>query len=364
MRKQGCVSQAKWWMMMWVSVMGISVMGCGPSLPGQVVLVDTISQTSTSRVLVVDKYLYALEGEKLIIYNLTKPEAPTKEGQQDSFAGPHLGMVPFGTGQMMILGADGTVQVFNISSPGSPLPVWGAGKTLKLKYPGPFVIRNNPLVMYSSPGNDVAIARTDLGELTKPDADQNKLDAASTKIDGGGGGGIFLAENADKIPVALYIGNKKTGKLDYWNVPSLEANTAKAPTASIDIKAGTDVKRLFMYTVPDNTRGYLMVLAASGGLEYFDLGNEYNSVAQPKAVTDAGATINDMYILDLKRKLLFSTTLDIFSYTDFKKPGLWGQPTTRAVIEVSDMTAHPSKDFLYVAEKAGLRVYSFGTKAP
>lgn len=347
-------------------MIGLSLLttGCGPSLQGEVVLVDTISQTTTTRVLVVDQYLYAIEGSKLIIYNVSKPEAPKKEGQQDCFAGPHLGMVPFGTGQMMVLGADGTVQVFNISTPGTPLPLWGAGKTLKLKYPGAFVIRNNPSVMYSSPGNDIAIVRTELGELTKPDADQAKIDASITKVDGGGGGGIYLAENADKIPVALYIGNKKTGKLDYWNVATLESGTAKAPTASIDIKAGLDVKRLFMYTNADNTRGYLMVLAASGGLEYFDLGNEYNSVAQPKLLTDATGSIQDMYILDLKRKFLFSTTLDIFSYSDIKKPGLWGQPTTRAVIEVNDMTVHPSKDYLYVAEKAGLRVYSFATKAP
>lgn len=363
------MNKKRLWVSLWLlcSVVSLAwfVSGCGESLNAQVNLVDTVSENSTTATMVVDKYLYSVQNGKLVVYDISKPEAPKKEVQQDAFKGPHRAMVPFGSGQMMLLGEDGTVQVFDISTPSTPQPIWGAGKTFKLKYSGPFGIRSNPLVMYVSPGNGVAIARIDLGELTKSDAEQSKIDAGTTSIKGGGGGGFYLVRNADSIPVALYIGNTETGKLDYWSVADIEKGEAKAPTASIDVKAGKDISQLYLYQNADNTRGHLMVVSKSGDIEYLNLGNEYSSVARPKTVElENPVSIPNMRILDLKRKRIFSRDLEVYEFDkDFKAPAIWAKTETRAVIEVADMVLHPTKDFIYVAEKAGLRIYSYGAKA-
>lgn len=349
--------------------MVLAVAACGPSLSGVVALEEQVADNTTTAVMVNDKYLYSIQNDKLVTYSISDAAKPKRLGQQDSFKGPHLGMVRFGASQMLIMGTDGTVQVFDISSPESPLPIWGVGKTLKIKYPGPFVLRSNPLVMYTSPGDGIAIARIELGELTKPDADQGNLDAATTKIDGGGGGGILLPLNFDSIPVALYVGNKQTGKVDYWSVAEIEAKSAKEPKSSLDVKAGNAVDKLFLYTNSDNTRGYLVVAGSGGDLEYFDLGNEYNSVASPTALEGAAGSVPKVSIMDQKRKRFFTTELGVYEFTDFSTgkdfvaPALWGQPETRATIDVQAMAVHPTKDVLYVGESAGLRTYTFSAKS-
>lgn len=359
------------WLWIGLILVGLSsvFVACGPSLKGTVTLEEQVATNTTTAVVVLDKYLYSIQNDKLVTYDVSEPKNPKRLNQQDSFKGPHLGMVPFGASQLLVMGQDGTVQVFDISSPDSPSPVWGVGKTLKIQYPGPFVIRSNPLVMYTSPGNGVAIARIELGELTKSDPSQDNLNAATTKIDGGGGGGILLPLNADGIPVALYIGNPQTGKVDYWSVAELENKSATAPKASLDVSAGTSVNKLFVYTNSDNTRGYLLVASSSGDIQYFDLGNEYNSVAQPSPLEGASASIPNVMIMDQKRKRFYTKDLTIYEFTDFSTakdfvaPVLWGQPETRATIDVQGMVLHPTQDFIYVGETAGLRAYSYAAKS-
>jgi len=89
-----------------------------------------------------EKYLYVVsEDGKLISYDISKADAPKKEIQVDAFKGPHLGLQVFANQRMILIGADGRIALFDLSTPSKPSPVWGQGKTLKLPQIGPFIIR-------------------------------------------------------------------------------------------------------------------------------------------------------------------------------------------------------------------------------
>ena len=356
----------KLWMLVLLVLSVTGMHGCGETLPGKIELVNTIEPTSSTAIAMYEKYLYVVTEEgKLISYDVSTPNAPKKQIQVDAFKGPHLGLQVFGSQRMILIGTDGKIALFDLSSPSNPSPVWGQGKTLKLPKVGPFIIRSSLSVMYISPGAGDAIIRVELGNIANnPNATQADLEKGITKIAGDGGGGIVLVRDDNQSPLRLYIGNRKTGKLDIWVVGDIETGSAKVPASSVDIKAGTGIKSIFFFKEKsDSRRGWLILQSDSGALEYLDIGKNWVNASDPKSI--ATAELPNLFHMDITNKLMLTSELDIYTFTadtvNITTPEVFAKPEVRATLNIRGLIVH--KEYLYTAESGGFRVYKYTKNA-
>lgn len=337
---------------------------CGPSLDGKIELVETIKETPATAICRNGNFLYVVdENGKMQTYDLQKPENPVYKTQVDAFTGPHIGLRVFGSSRMLLMGQDGRIALFDISIPSTPSPVWGQGKTLRLPKVGPFLIRSDLSVIYMTPGNGTALMRVELGNLNKPGVTQTDLDQSISEIKGGGGGGLALARDETENPVRLYIGNRDSGKLDIWEVGSIETKAATAPSASSDIKAGKDIREVFFFKEKaDSIQGWLILISDSNAIEYLDLGKRWRYASDPKSIETF--ELKDLYLIDIQQKVMVSKDLDIYTYTasdiQLSSPQIFAKPELRAKLDIRDLLVY--NNLIYTAEIAGFRVYRFGKR--
>lgn len=334
---------------------------CAPSLPGSVTLVKSVLETPVSAISIYDnKWLYVIdENGKLISYDVSSPENPKKGSQVDAFKDESFQIGYERSSQWLVLvGKSGKFMLFDIRDPESPTPIWGNGKTYKLKKVGPMMIRPDIPSMYLTPGNGTALVRVNLAALGTAVTDQAAVDAATFTFSGEGGGGVVMPFSRENTAIRIYVGNKKSGKLDVWNITQIEAKKADAkPISSVALKAGTDVADLFVYQkdAKANQR-WVVARSTSGDLEYLDLGKNEKSADEPKSV--GTASVPGFISVQTADGVMVGEELSVWDFSkDFKAPVKVGKPEISAALSLRSVVIH--KGHIYTGEASGFNVYSF-----
>ncbi len=347
----------------------VAFLGCGKDLPGTIELLELpTTVAATALAMLRDKsgkglYLYLVdENGKFFSYDLKDPAKPKKLQQLDAFKGPHQGMFLFGNNdRIMLLGKNGKVTVFDISDPAKPTTMWGGGKTVDLGVKaGPYIKYSSASALYMTLP-DTAIVRIDLTTFSNPDITKVKPKESMTKIAGSGGGGLAIIYDDKGSPVRLYVAHSGSNKVDVWIVADIEGGNAKPkPSSSFEIKSLKKITALYPYKEhADDVKGWLMAASeASEETDYvvLDLGLRWKNAASP---TEVGkANIDGLYRFGAFSKILVTEKLNIWDFSEDKtKPVKVAQPTLREEADLRDMVINGN--YIYTAEKGGLRVYRY-----